>query len=476
MSRVFLSFIGNHDPGEAEADENGKIKDGPAPSIVRHLCEKGMALDKAVLFYTPRDPREGVENPQPPLEKEYQGTRERLTSLCPGIEIEPVPLVNDEGIPVNPAREDHVLPVVLNWLNRGSLSAADEVHINCASGTPAMRSVSTFLVDAHLVSNASIWNSQDPTKPYTGDRIYPIGLRYLDEARHVHAAARLMKGVAFAEAADALTSIAKERVTTQRVDRAQIWQTLLKAYALWDRSFYRDAKTQIEQVLNDPVASQLPSTVYEVIRIQGRIVATLAKNERNPITSLPFLFDIYASLSRRMASQHFANVGTRTRRILEGTIRYAISQHRVLGVDAPETSQRYAAVRKSATQCVGKSGGMDTLIKSAQAHLRLYGSVSITPVDLGWGIQTDPFHFGTVHVELIEKLYEKIRGGLNKSVEVHGFESPDENDAARFMAVAQQCMSIACSGDESSNVNESGSLIFGADTVKYLAKQLEEWV
>ena len=148
MSNILLSFIAGNDPGENN--------NGPLLSILDKLNED-FTIGKIVLFYKPGSFFLDGSH----IDSKISEIKTVLEMRSYRENDETLKLVDFEDI--DPSEEQSILPALISWIET-SAHNEDNHFINVASGTPAMRSVFTFLADANLLKNANLWYSARPSQ------------------------------------------------------------------------------------------------------------------------------------------------------------------------------------------------------------------------------------------------------------------------------------------------------------------------
>ncbi|MGL5834510.1 MAG: hypothetical protein ACRC1Z_14945, partial [Waterburya sp.] len=146
MASIFLSFVGNQDPGSDKNDREGSIV-----TLIRHLLEQKQKIKGAILLYT-----SGTEDAAH-FTKEWLLSSEVEQLSIPPEQIELIAV--DEKLSKDPvdlllatqeARKAISLAQVL-------LESGDRLELNSSSGTPAMKGSWSIIQASGLAPNSHLW-------------------------------------------------------------------------------------------------------------------------------------------------------------------------------------------------------------------------------------------------------------------------------------------------------------------------------
>jgi CRISPR-associated protein (Cas_Cas02710) len=320
------------------------------------------------------------------------------------------------------------LNTMLKWINKNQqIISQNEILFNISSGTPAIRSTWAYLNEANLARKSSLWYSQDPHKTFTPPRIQKEGLSYFDEIRRIQSASSLMRSMAFTESEVVLRNIKKLSVTEQRVDRVNLWADLMSAYHLWDCLQYRQAGTKIKYVVESKEFLTLNNFYQELIKNQQDF---LLKISHANCDNFLHIYDLYMSLSRRFKSDQYANIATRTRRVMESSVQYI-------------------------ALCGGKNINSSIGLRDVFDNLRDLIPLNIIHTDI-LNIKRSSYNFNQYKYDLIKSYYRKNSGDMNHSVETHGRVLITKDKAELLINISRFCICIATVGEvENESILES---------------------
>ncbi|BAZ46104.1 hypothetical protein NIES4102_31320 [Chondrocystis sp. NIES-4102] len=149
MSSIFLSFVGNQDPG---SDRNGQ--EGSIVTLIRHLLEQKHDIKKIFLLYT-FGTKEAAK-----LTKEWL----LLLLTIPPEKIEIIAV--DEQLSQDPINLLLAVQEARKAIARAQeeLLPGDRLEFNSSSGTPAMKSSWSIIQASGLAFNTHLWQVRDPER------------------------------------------------------------------------------------------------------------------------------------------------------------------------------------------------------------------------------------------------------------------------------------------------------------------------
>lgn len=474
MGTTLVTCVGMNDPfGRPGAETE---TEGPILSVLRHLNEHGLRPDTVLLLATKshhhpfpvgEDATTETTYYQEGMEDRAEEVKELLDKEY-GDEVE----VSVVELEINPAELDEVITATLESLQTG-LHDSDEVHINVSSGTQAMSAAMTFLADSGYIPNPRVWQSLDPTKlPIGATRVKQVNLGHLSERTRVDRAINLVRSMAFRQAIDAFGQIAGHSIIPDRRPRAQAAQTLLRAYHLWDRAEFEQAKRKFEEARS---AFQGVGVWDGIPRLESQLqeLEELASDMDNASReTIAVLRDLFASITRRREAQNFLNMATRGRRLYEGVLNYwlyegGLDPRSIRPSQLQDLKQQLRADIEGALdrhhknwRQLGKKHGFGLRDLNVKSRLcRIMADRGALPNVKGDDIAE------------VEKHYLKIDSIRNEAYENHGLDAVWKPEADQVATRAAQILSVVMGRTEKeSDLVETP---FGARAILDVADALE---
>jgi len=299
--KVLLSFVGEQDPYSDKTGEEGSIV-----TLCRHLKPE-------VIYLYPSAKGFGVKSE---TQSRAQDTEIWINSeINKEAQVFVIPLQV-----VDPTDYSSILPLVRRVVEktlRDFQQVECEIHLNCSSGTPQLKSTWLILANAGLFKNCRLWQVANPLFK-SEKRVSLIEITFLEEENLLSRIKHYAEEFLFQRMSEECLRLKDISVYSGRKEKAGLLSRIFRAYQNWDLIRYDDAYKRLYSVLNEVRATIDLNDLSNVLEAQVQMLAKLKGNttEENEYN----LVDLYMNARRRLIRSDFTDTLSRFWRIYEGIL------------------------------------------------------------------------------------------------------------------------------------------------------------
>ncbi|OPX90694.1 MAG: CRISPR-associated protein (Cas_Cas02710) [Pelotomaculum sp. PtaB.Bin104] len=307
-----------------------------------------------------------------------------------------------------------------------------EIHLNCSSGTPQLKSTWLFLASAGLFKDCQLWQVANPLFNKE-NRVNRLEVTFLEEENLLLRIKQYAKEFLFQRMAEECLRLKNISVYSYRKEKAALLYRIFTAYQSWDLTFYEDAYKRLRSVYNDTRLSLDLSVLAQTLEVQVDYLAKLKDN--TALENEYNLVDLFMNARRRFIRSDFTDTLSRFWRVYEGTLFM-----RLRNIYQIEPKDLNKSANKTSIKAIADSGyfypGFNKLsIRAAETVIanifkdkvfRLLNEEHII-VNRGESKQS---------MKLVELLKE-LRERRNESIVAHGMKSVSGDDAFNSLEVAE---------------------------------------
>ncbi|MGB9803130.1 hypothetical protein [Desulfofundulus sp.] len=432
MLKMMFSFVGEQDPFSEKTGEEGSVV-----TLCRHL-------NPNVVYLFPTAAGYGVKSE---TQTNADFTREWIlkeVGVDIGVFIKPLAL-ND------PTDYSSILPRVRKEVGEVLTALAGqevEIHLNCSSGTPQLKSTWIILANAGLFRNCHLWQVSNPLYA-DGKRVKEIEVTFLEEENIISRLNRYCREFLFQRMAEEAWRLQQISIYSYRRDKAALVQRIFLAYQSWDLIRYNDAYQRLNSVLSEIINTRDLRDLAALLERQVRVLKLLKANtERETYENL---IDLYFSARRRFIRGDYTDTLARFWRIYEGTLYKQLREK--YGIEPAELSRstdtnNLEIIKKYASNHPWE---LSPNIKKLGIHAseivlekifkdKTYSRLIETVFTARRGSSFQKLKLGT--------LLDELRDRRNYSIVAHGMKPVSEEDAENSLAVLEEVFKVFFDGGE----------------------------
>jgi len=413
MLKTLLSFVGEQDPISNKTNEEG--------SIVT-LCRQ---IKPDLVYLIPTAAGLDIKSS---TEENAEFTRDWIKDCKDEINPDVQVYIRPIMLP-DPTDYMEILPKARQQLGEilKELSEREvELHINCSSGTPQLKSTWIILANSGLFSNYHLWQVGNPL--HCTERVKKLEITFMEEENILLRIQRYVDEFLFQRIAEECENLKRISCYSYRKEKAELLQRIFSAYQSWDLIRYNDAYQRLNSVLNDinrardleEQKSVLESQVAFLDKLRGY---DAGENEYN-------LLDLYFNAQRRLERGDYTDTLSRFWRVYEGTLYYYLRKH--YNIEPTElarsgSSANLSEIRASqVTHNPSKLGLRDAEIVLEQVFKdSKYKKMETIKVKVKRGPSYQ-------NISLL-RIMDELRKRRNSSIVAHGMRPVDEDDAVNSM-------------------------------------------
>ena len=421
--KVLLSFVGEQDPISEKTSSEGSIV-----TLCRYLQPQLVYLLPTAKGYNIRSETESnASNTEHWINTEINKSIE--------IFIKPAKLNN-------PTDYSSVIPVVRRLVN-DILSEIkheeNEIHINCSSGTPQLKSAWLILANAGVFPNGRLWQVANP-EYCQGERITEIELTLLEEENILSQVKRLAAEFMFQRLAEECMKLKKISNYSYRKEKAALSGRIFSAYQSWDLIRYDDAYRRLISVYRDIEKSkdltELKNCLAKQVEILGKLKENSTKENKYN------LFDLYFNAERRLIRKDYTDTLARFWRIYEGSLFYLLREYYGIEPTLSESSNQ-ENVKKINDYFVNKPYKLSMSTAATVLEKIFQDKVFLQLSKIG----VEALRSNSSEKMKVSRLLEELRERRNESIVAHGMKPVSEQDARNSLMVMTEILKLFFSLD-----------------------------
>ena len=299
--KVLLSFVGEQDPYSDKTGEEGSIV-----TLCRHLKPE-------VIYLFPTAKGFGVKSETQTRALDTENWVK--TEIDSETQIYMVPLQLTD-----PTDYSAILPLTRRAVEKilEDMRQVDyEIHLNCSSGTPQLKSIWLILANVGIFRNCQLWQVSNPLFN-SEKRVKRLEVTFLEEENLLARIKRYAEEYLFQRMAEECFRLKDISVYSYRKDKADLLYRIFLAYQSWDLICYDDAYKRLNSVYNEIRLSKDLSDLASILGAQVQLLMKLKNNlaEENEYN----LIDLYMNARRRLARSDYTDTLSRFWRIYEGIL------------------------------------------------------------------------------------------------------------------------------------------------------------
>ena len=218
---------------------------------------------------------------------------------------------------VNPTDYSAILPKVRQQMGEiiKELESFDyELHLNCSSGTPQLKSTWIILSNSGIYTNCHLWQVGNPQ--VCAERVTELEITFMEEENILQRIKRYTDEFLFQRIAEECGRLKDISCYSYRKEKADLLQRIFSAYQSWDLIRYDDAYQRLYSVycqINNARDLAGLSSILE------RQVETLSKLRSNDSRENEYnLLDLYFNAQRRLLRGDYTDTLSRFWRVYGG--------------------------------------------------------------------------------------------------------------------------------------------------------------
>ncbi|MFW0861844.1 MAG: RNA repair transcriptional activator RtcR family protein [Dethiobacter sp.] len=309
--KILLSFVGKQDPISGNTNEEGAIVT---------LCRE-LKPDALYLYPTASSDTAQSETQTQANETCYW----IATEVSPSIRVCIEPLVLPD-----PTDFAAILPRLHESLKKHpELKAADEIHMNCSSGTPQMQSTWLLIANSGLLPGRRLWQVKNPE--YAIERVKELQIEFLEEENILNRLPPFSQKFLFAQMAEEMGRLGNMSLFPVRRKKARLLQRLFWVYQDWDMINYRkayvgdDARPGLKELSAGFKPTRGDMEDESLKKVLEKQVALLEKLQRKNQKETPEnLSDLYFNAHRSFSRGNYTDTLARFWRVYEGILYYQL--------------------------------------------------------------------------------------------------------------------------------------------------------
>lgn len=417
--KVLLSFVGEQDPISDNTNEEGSIV-----TLCRHL-------QPDVVYLYPSAAGKSVNSE---TQSHASLTKDWLfTEVSPTIQVRIDPLLLPD-----PTDYAVILSQLHPFLKEHPEFFSDdyELHLNCSSGTPQMKSTWLIIANSGLLPGCKLWQVLNPK--FSSERVKELKLEFLQEENILDRLQAFSRQFLFAHMAEEMGRLRNITLFTERKEKARFLQKLFWIYQNWDTIKYKEAYTgdgnrmglrrlvdEFQPDLRDDAGQALKKHLAQ----QADILKKLQQNKQKETADN--LTDLYYNAHRCFLRGNYTDTLARFWRVYEGLLYYHLRKNYSI-----EPTNTYKSSNKS---------NFDKMY-SVLPDLP-YQSFSLRWADrVLKEVFQDTAYLQVTNAPLqtakdshtpLSKLLADLRKSRNRSVVAHGMEAVDKDTAALALKAMQ---------------------------------------
>lgn len=330
----------------------------------------------------------------------------------------------------NPTDYSLIIPVIRRSVN-DILSEMEheekEIHINCSSGTPQLKSTWLILANAGVFPNSRLWQVANP-EYCKGDRITEIELTLLEEENILSRVKKLAAEFMFQRLAEECLKLKEISIYSYRKEKAALAERIFSAYQSWDLICYDDAYRRLSSVYRDIEKSKDLTELKDCLARQLEVLGKLKENSTKE--NKYNLFDLYFNAERRLIRKDYTDTLARFWRLYEGSLFYLLRGYYGIEPTLSESSNQ-EDVKKINDYFANKPNKL-SMFSAAIVLEKIYQDSVFLQLSK---INVQAVRSNSSKKMAVSRLLEELRERRNESIVAHGMKPVSEKDARNSIMV-----------------------------------------
>lgn len=421
--KVLLSFVGEQDPISDNTAEEGSIV-----TLCRYLQPDVVYLYPSAAGKSIKSETQSHAN----LTKDWLATE-----VSPTIQVHIGPLLLPD-----PTDYAAILSKLHRFLktHKELLDEDYELHLNCSSGTPQMKSIWLIIANSGLLPGCKLWQVLNPK--FSGDRVKELRIEFLQEENILNRLQAFSRQFLFAHMAEEMGRLGNITLFAERKEKARFLQKLFWIYQNWDIIKYKEAyagdgnrmglRRLVDGFLPDP-QDDVGQALKIILAQQADILAKLQRNQQKETAGN--LTDLYYNAHRCFLRGNYTDTLARFWRVYEGLLYYHLRKN--YGIEPTNThksshqanfDKMYSLLPSLPYDSFGVRWAETVLKKVFQD--KAYLQVTNAPLQTTKDSSTS-----------LSVLLNDLRKSRNHSIVAHGMQPVDKDTAALALEAMQALFS-----------------------------------
>lgn len=419
--KVLFSFVGEQDPVSPKTQEEGSIV-----TLYRHIRP-----DYVYLFPTAK-----AIGRMSDTEDNARETEEWIKQI-----VDPDASIFIRPVSFNPVSYQEILdgmyreiPLVLNEFKPQDEDF--EIHLNCSSGTPQLKSTWLILTYGRYIPNPHLWQVNNPVFVSPEKRVEEIKVDFIEENATIDRMVKYARTGLFGVVASEALRLKEISINSSQKYRARLVFDIFSAYEKWDLLKYREAYERLSRVCREYRGSRDLKEALEILeRQKGYLHHLQSGQERETMYNI---VDIYFNARRRLQRLDYTETLARFWRVYEGIL-YAYLRE-CYRIEPSNLSQ--SADKNKARGLMGflnmNNPNLPMGIYNAERALlqhfedRAFKRVMEEAVEVDRGVSKERKRMKEVLTELREK--------RNHSIVAHGMQPVERMDAENAIMLCEKLL------------------------------------
>jgi hypothetical protein len=423
--KILFSFVGDQDPVSYKTGEEGSIV-----TLCRHIRP-----DSVYLYPTAAGEK---------VLSETQ-TRADETRHWIATEISPAPQVNIVPLHLSdPTDFALILPAIHQALKKNPVLKTDgcEVHLNCSSGTPQMKSVWLVVANSGLLPGCRLWQVMNPL--YADQRVKELQIEFLEEENIMDRLDAFSRQYLFGQMAEEMGRLRSISLFAARREKARLLQKIFWVYHNWDMIKYKEAYAGDggRQGLREIAADLKPVKEDSGGRLLKKTLASqatmLEKLQLSGWKETPEnLSDLYYNACRCYARGNYTDTLARFWRVYEGTLYMRLRNAYGIEPSRPEKSSSNVNLQRVYSAKPDTSPHIALGVRRSEALLQ---DIFLDKMLCGLAVRKLQTNEGGS--DTVGFLLKVLREKRNRSISAHGMMPVDRQDAANAIKAMQELFAV----------------------------------
>jgi hypothetical protein len=419
--KILLSFVGEQDPISENTNEEGSIV-----TLCRQLHPD------AVYLYPTASGGTALSETQ---------SHAAITSHWIATEISPSIQVRIEPLALSdPTDFSAILPLIHRALKeRPELREEDcEIHLNCSSGTPQMKSIWLIIANSGLLPGCRLWQVINPK--FAAERIKELQVEFLEEENILNRLSAFAGQFLFTQMAEEMGRLRNISLFAARREKARFLQKIFWVYQDWDMIKYKEAyagdgkRSGLKKLAagfkpapGDLEGKNLKKTLVKQVAILEKL--QWANQKETPDN----LSDLYFNAQRCFVRGNFTDTLARFWRVYEGMLYYQLRKAYGIEPAHPGSSRNqvnlkllYAAVPGAMPQ-VAFGVRRSEIVLQDVFHDKTFLELTECTLQTEKGVS-----------DTVGSLLRELRETRNDSIVAHGMKPVERQAAANALKVLQE--------------------------------------
>ena len=308
-----------------------------------------------------------------------------------------------------------------------------DIHLNCSSGTPQLKSAWLILAAYGFFPSFKLWQVVEPRFAKNGIRVMEIKIDFLEEEIRFKRLESYLQKHLFLSAREEAESLSKFTTLWEKRKKIALLSRLMEAYHLWDSIRYEEARATLDEILegikNTREFQELEPLLKEQSDQLENIQGTVKENPNN-------LKDLYFNAKRCFEKGEYADTLSRFWRLYEGLLFYRLREKYQIEPNDVESSPgdkkeevlAFLQGQNSQPKKISRSGAEDILIQVLKDPVMVPLWEERAPLEFSKENSPEP--------PKLKNLIKEMVDTRNNSIVAHGMRPVKKEEAEKALKIA----------------------------------------